>query len=778
MKRIQKVERTTQIKQIKIIISAVLVVCGYPISYIFAHAESADLNEKNNYSDSFTSSKISTNRHQNAQDIQKINLAQLNIDITNTGKEIPPHPNTNSNDINNNKNKIIFDGDSIDAQNNHFLKAQGSDKQPAQLWLQNKYIQGNTIDYNFVEDRVTSKKNVIIKDDQAVIIAPEATYYVDEERGDIKNATYQLSKDNAHGYADELSFEKDQFKLKNVTYTTCEPGNVAWYLQAKEIHIDQRENIIRGQNAKLVFLGMPLLPVPYGSFSLNNQRRSGFLNPTFSINSRSGFDIVLPYYFNIAPHYDATFYPRILSKRGLLMGSEFRYLNPKFNGSIAGEFLFNDRQTQENRWAFSIQHQHKLSENLNAYADIEKVSDKNYPNDFGKSFNDYSKQLYTQEIGLNWHKNYAKSTIHSLFRYKKYQALNYKDNPYNLMPQLNNIYTRELPYGVELNNETDFSYFNNSNAAKIEGKRAYNDLNISKSWDDIAYSIKPNIRIHASQYWLNNQQQLTKIIPSFSLDSRVFLDREFTSLKGKQTLEPRLFYLYTPYKNQNDAPLFDTAASEFGFDALFNNNRFVGHDRIADAHQLTAGVTSRWLDTNQKERLSLTIAQRYNFSDTKVNLDNKVINKGLSDTFAQAVWSPGSHTRIYTDVQYNTNTNKFSKASTELQWVPNTNQALGIIYKYRSQTETDGINNINNNTPFKQINVNALWQLSHDWRLNTNISYDLQGKSITNTFVGLDYIHNCWCMRVGFDRTIGTDGKQTTRGVFQLALKGLGGGFK
>ncbi len=751
---------------IKCIISASLLVCGYAAPYTYAYAESDNLNQFTPSSPTKISTEISNSN-------KKLNIAELNVDIVNIRKNIPANPNYNINHENND-DKIVADGNSIEGQNNHFLHIQGTEKQPAQLWLKDKYIQGNNIDYNFVEESVKSTQNVIIKDEKAVIIAPEATYFINEGRGQVKNAHYQIKKDDAHGYADDVQIEKDAYHLKNVTYTTCEPGSVDWYLQAKEIHIDERENVIRGQNAKLVFLGMPLLPIPYGSFSLNNKRRSGFLNPTFSINSRSGFDVVLPYYFNIAPHYDATIYPRVLSKRGLLMGGEFRYLNAKYSGSISGEFLFNDRQINQNRWAFSIKHQQQLKDNLSAYADIEKISDKNYPNDFGKSFNDYSKQLYAQEVGLNWHKNYTKSSIHSLFRYKKYQLLNASDNPYSLMPQFNTIYTRELPYAIQLNNETDFSYFYNTDAEKIKGKRIYNDLHISKSWNDIAYSVTPNIRVHASKYWLNNNQQFTKIVPSFSIDSRLFLEREFKSLKGKQTLEPRLFYVYTPYTNQNDLPLFDTSATEFGLGALFSNNRFVGHDRISDAHQLSAGITSRWLDKNQNERLSLTIAQRYNFSATKVNIDNtQVLNKGLSDTFAQAVWSPGSHTRVYADVQYNPNTNKLSKASTEVQWSPNTNKALGVIYKYRDKGDDAA-----NNTPFKQVNVNSLWQLNHNWRLNTNISYDLEGKSITNTFVGLDYIHNCWYTRFGFDRTIGTDGKQTTRGVFQIALKGLGSGFK
>ncbi len=704
--------------------------------------------------------------------IKNVYSFQLDIDIDKKTaqeivKSIPSLPEGSD------SRQMVLEGNQIDGQDSSFLKASGSKENPSQIWQQDKYIQAEEIYYDFVKDTASAKDNVILKNEEIILSAPKANYTFDEQSGEVENAKYRFIKKDGYGKADKANLEKYNINLKNGTYTTCEPDSTDWYIKANELNIDERSNIATARDAKLVFLGLPLFASPYVSFSLNNQKRSGFLVPTFSINSRAGADVTIPYYFNIAPQHDATIYPRIVSKRGFLFGAEFRYLREKYSGRLEGEFLPNDAQTKNNRWALSLEHKHNITNWLNGYINFEKVSDKNYPDDFGKSLSEYSKHLYTQEFGLKSHIADDKQSLDGLIRYRKYQSLT-DIPPYNLSPQANVVYNYKLPANFELNSETDATYF--THPSKIDGKRIFNDINISASFDDVSYFVRPNLRLHTVNYWLDNDSSISdgktksNIIPTFSLDSSLFFERKLKLFEGKQTLEPRLFYVYTPYKNQDDLPLFDTTEPEFGLNALFSNNRFIGHDRISDANQLTAGITSRWLNNNGVEKTWLTIGQRYQFENTKVNLDNKTLNglKGLSDLIVQGAWNFNQNFSTYGDIQFNPHDKKLTKLSTQIDWMPSSNQSLGVGYKYRQKTDAT------NNTPFKQINFNSKWQLHTNWKVNSKISYDLQGKALSNAFLGIDYLHNCWQMRTGIDRVVGADGKYTTRGIFQIALKGLG----
>jgi len=664
-------------------------------------------------------------------------------------------------------NEIVIEGQSITSQDSNYLTIQGQNNSPAQIWYQDKYIQGNNIDYNFLEDKVTISNNAVLKNKDILVQAPKATYEFTSEHGEIENAKYQIVKNEAHGTAQYMDLEKNSSTFKNVTYSTCSPDAMDWYIQAQSLNVDSRNNDASARNAKLIFLGIPVLATPYFGFSLNNQRRSGFLVPSFGVNSRTGVDLTIPYYFNIAPQHDLTIYPRILSRRGFLFGGEFRYLREKYKGRILGEYLPKDSETKEKRWAILLEHEQIINPWLIAYADVERVSDASYPDDFGKNLSEFTKRLFTQEVGLKASKDFETQSIQGLIRYKNHQTIA-DIAPYNLVPQFNVLYNKQLPWNFEFSAEADASYFRHT--ALLDGKRVFSDLNLSTGIDSLAYYVKPNIRLHSASYWLDNNNSYTKTIPTFSIDSALFFDRKLKN-QGKQTIEPRLFYTYTPYRNQDNIPLFDTTDAEFGLHELFSNNRFVGHDRIGDANQLTAGITSRWLDNTGNEKSWITLGQRYQFNDTKVNLNNKTL-KGLSDIIIQGGWNPNLKLNLSGDIQYNPDDKKLVKFTSVVNWTPQSNKSLGLGYRYREQTDAT------NNTPYKQITFSSGWQFHNKWKINSQIGYDLQGKALSNAFIGIDYLNDCWQMRSGLDRVVGSDGKYTTRAVFQIALKGLGNGLK
>ncbi len=677
-----------------------------------------------------------------------------------------------------NTNQIIIEGQTINAQQDNFIDIQGNTDntayKPAQVWYQDKYIQADTIKYNFIEDKISATSNVLLKTNDILINTPQASYIPTEKNGSTYDANYTLNKNDAHGKAKKIDLKQNNTYLHQATYTTCSADAVDWYIQAQDLNIDNRDNYAVAHNAKLVFWGIPILSSPYLEFGLNNKRRSGFLNPVISLNSRSGIDIVTPYYFNIAPQRDLTIYPRILSKRGLLLGSEFRYLGKKYSGRILSEYLPKDATTKKDRWALLLENQYNVKPWLLAYTDIHRVSDKAYPDDFGRNLSEFSQRLFTQEIGLKANKDYEQSSLQGIFRYKNHQSIA-DDTPYNLLPQFNLLYTRSLlpsssPIDLQLNLESDASYFKHYKL--LNGKRIFEEINLSADLSRLSYYIRPNIRLYGAKYWLDKPDNNNKsiLIPSFSIDSAMFFERKLKN-NGKQTLEPRLFYTNTPYVKQDELPLFDTTDKEFGLQEIFSNNRFIGHDRTGDANQITAGITSRWLDENGNQKNWITIAQRYQFKTTKVNLNNRS-QKGVSDVLIQGGWEPSSKFNLSGDLQYNPNESKLIKFTAQTNWLPSSNKNIGIGYNYRAQTDST------NNTPYKRANLYTGWQLNPNWKLNSQIGYDVENKAFSNIFLGLDYFNNCWQLRTGIDRVISTDGKYNTRGILQIALKGIGGGLK
>jgi LPS-assembly protein len=679
------------------------------------------------------------------------------------------------------EDKAIIEADQIDGQQDNIINIKSTSDIPAKIWYQNKYIQGDDISYDLHNDKITAKNNisninninnenkVIIEDGNIQISTTNATYEPDAQKANVSKSKYKFINSTAHGESDSISMDRHIIDLKNATYTTCSEEDMPWYIRSSELEIDRREDLAQVKNARLYFMGVPILATPYFSMPLNNKRRSGFLVPRFSINSRNGIDVTTPYYFNIAPQHDLTIMPRILSKRGLLIASQSRYLRENYHGQLLAELLPNDRQTKTNRWSLALQHEQNIKPWLQAYIDARRVSDKSYADDFGMNIKEYSNRLYSQEIGLRGAQYIDNKSIQFLLRYKHHQILT-NDEPYDLLPQANVLYKQNISSDekLKISIENDFSNFKHK--TKADGKRLFNDINLSYNIDSLAYYIKPNLRLHSSYYALNGYTS-SKIIPSISIDAGMFFERDVAANSlitpnGKQTLEPRLFYVYTPYKNQNDVPLFDSSEPEFGYNALFSNNRFIGNDRIADANQITAGLTSRWLDEQGNEKATLSLAQRYQFNDTKVNIDNKII-KGYSDILLQGMWSPHKSISFSGDIQANPNDKKLSKLSSQINWKPDEDKNIGIGYKYRQKTDSS------NNTPFKQVVLSANWTLNPQWKFNTQTSYDLQSKNINNMFLGLDYTHNCWYLLAGIDRTIGSDGKYNTRAVMQASIKGM-----
>ncbi len=520
--------------------------------------------------------------------------------------------------------------DKMDGRTNEDIHLRGN----GELRRNGSVLKGDALDYNQDTDVATATGNVRLLKGGTLVTGPDAKLKITANEGTISTPAYEFHTTGGHGTAERIDFiDKDNSRITRGTYTTCAPDNVDWYFSASRIDIDSDRQVGTGRNGVLHFFGVPVFAAPVMDFPLNDDRRSGFLAPVFGYNSRSGADVTLPYYFNIAPNRDLTLYPRLLSTRGLQLGAEYRYLDTSYSGVLRGEFLPDDREAGRNRWSISAVHTQRLAPGLTAYINYNKVSDNTYPDDLGRSIVTATQRQYVQEGGVT----YSIGDWVALARVQKFQTLSTATTPlsapYERVPELSLTYNRYDVGGFDINFLTDYTRFSIPTANTVQGERLFMQPTISYPIVRPGWYVTPKFILNTTAYRLDRpagdtqDTQINRTLPTFSLDSGMTFERDaplVSKLFGVsyiQTLEPRVFYVYTPYRDQSQIPLFDTGQSDYNLGQIFTENPYTGYDRIADNNKVTAGVTTRFIEAESGiERLRATIAQRIDLDGQRVTL--------------------------------------------------------------------------------------------------------------------------------------------------------------
>ena len=648
-------------------------------------------------------------------------------------------------------------------------------------------IKSDALHYDQDSDMADAYGQVHISNNGTTFAGPEAHMRVDSSEGFMTAPKYHFNVTGGSGSAERVDLlDNERSVFTKGTYTACAcADNPAWYIKGSEFDFDTGADEGVAYNSVLFFQGVPVFASPWLSFPLSGERRSGILPPTFSLSSTNGFELSVPYYFNIAPNRDLTVTPRIISKRGVQLQSTFRYLSPTYSGSIAGEFLPNDRLTKTNRYALYIQHNQNFGNGFGGYIYYNKVSDNTYPEDLSSSSNQFmngTQLLYQQEAGLT----YNNGPWSVLAREQHWQTLTPSVAPYGREPQLNVKYAKYNVGGFDFGAEADYTNFRITTADLTQGQRVVFNPYISYSVVGPGYFVTPKVQWHFASYNLNNisndvpagtPKNFTESIPTLTFDTGLIFDRS-VRLFGEdyiQTLEPRLYYVYTPYRNQQSAPLFDTAESDFGLAEIFTPNTFVGNDRIADANRLTAALTTRFINpATGDERARFVIAQQYYFRDQRVTLTPTQTSTQAthSDLIVGASLKLGAGFASETAFQYNADNNQLVKTSVGFGFSPATGKVLNVAYRYtRANTTLD-------NEPINQVLVSGQWPLAHRVFGVGRFNYDLGGHRIVDGLVGLQYDADCWTLGAGLQRYangLNTSGQHqsSTRFLAQLTFKGL-----
>ncbi|TSA10794.1 MAG: LPS-assembly protein LptD [Betaproteobacteria bacterium] len=573
----------------------------------------------------------------------------------------------------------------------------------------------------------------------------------------------------ARGKADVIKLESgDKYHLKNATFTTCKPGQEDWYLQVRELNLDMTRDLGVARGSRLVFKGTPIVYLPWMDFPLHNQRKTGLLPPSVGSSGKSGLEVSTPFYVNLAPNRDLTITPRELSKRGLQTSAQFRYLDSNYDGDARFEHMSNDRVRNISRYATTIQHNHRFGSNLTGYINLNKVSDDNYFRDLSSRINITSQTTLPRDGMLTYGGGWWTATA----RAQRFQTLQDPANPviepYGRLPQFTLNATRQYVGGVDLTLASEFVRFHHPTS--VVGNRLMFYPSASLPLILPGAYVTPKLGFHTTSYSLERNAAGTpdaihRALPIASLDSGLTFERDtsFIGQRFRQTLEPRLYYLYVPLRAQSAIPLFDTGLADFNYAQIFSENLFNGSDRIADANQLTVAATTRILSpASGQEVLKATIGQRHYFQNQQVTLNSltPVRTDKTSDFLVALNGRVSRNWTLDSALQYNPHRNFFERLGVGARYQPETAKVLNLGYRFTR----DSLN---------QVDVSAQWPLGGGWYGVGRYNYSMRDSRLVEGLGGFEYNGGCWIGRVVVQRFAAAAGTATSAVFVQLELNGF-----
>lgn len=681
-----------------------------------------------------------------------------------------------------------------------------------QLRYGNMLLRTQTLRYDHAQDLATAEGQVELSQNGALLRGPKLSLFIDRFEGELTSPSYFFSATGGSGTAKSLRFLGEQrMRADEATYSTCpvsedgERQQRDWELQTKSLKLDFEAGEGVAVGAVVRFLGVPILAAPALSFPLGDQPKSGLLPPNVNIDNRSGFEYGQPYYWSIAPNRDATFTPYVMTRRGAGIDSEFRYLEPRHQGQVNWAWLPHDRVLGRARWDLRLDNQGEITENWRYQLKSERVSDDDYWKDMRRRMQSQTPRLLATDARTQRDFTFGWGELQTYARVQRWQALQVTEPqdrfaaPYQRSPQI----------GLRLNTEADdlvlSGYLPSGRRARLEGglELEYNrfDLpstalasqyqtgervhmlgHVSLPMSGAAWWLIPKVSLNAASYRMDQdladgRRSIGRSIPTFSVDHGWILERD-TSLFGRamrQTLEPRLLYVNTPYRDQGLVPNFDSAPRDYNFDSVFAENQFSGVDRVSDAHMLAFGATTRWIeDERGEEQLRLGMVQRYLLRTQRITPDGQPQTHRLSDVVLLA--SAHLNQAWWTDstLQLNSADGKVERTVLRLRYSPGPFRTVSASYRQaRGQSE--------------QVELAWQWPLfgadrksitggagcKGAWYGAGRLQYSLKDKRFTDSVIGAEYDSGCWILRIGAERQSTGRAETNTRLMLQLELVGL-----
>lgn len=658
----------------------------------------------------------------------------------------------------------------------------------------NQSILADKMFYNAANDQAKATGNVTLKEvTGAKYLTQEAELNLTSRIGHAGPSTFRLENNSARGDAAYVEFQGPNVtRLTRVRYTTCAPGQDDWFIKMRELKLDTQKGIGSAYHSSVNFYGVPVFYLPYLNFPIRDERKSGFLIPRIGHSTQRGLEIATPYYLNLAPNYDATLTPHYMSERGTQWQSELRYLTRQSEGIFEVEMLPHDNIKNQNntttrslnqgnkRAAGTYKHKQTFSPLWSGNVSLRGVSDKEYLDDFGDNLAITSQTHLPQNAAID----YRGPVWNFSGRAAAYQTIDRTiaaaDRPYARLPQLNLTLNRPVkPNRVNYYFESEAVNFKRS--VGVIGERANLSPAVSFPLENSYSFVTPKIGLRHIAYRLTNSPEdsaaLTRGV--FSLDSGLFFERDsrWRQKIYTQTLEPRLYYLYIPYKNQDALPNFDTGLLDLSFSNLFRDNRFTGGDRVSDANQITAAITTRFIDADDGiELVRASLGRIYYLRDRRANLPvnvSPVISSSLrsntaaaSDIVGETIVTLPHYWYARANADWNRADNHLQKYSIYLQYNPAKNRILNFGKRFaRNELE--------------QTDISTEWPIAGRWTFRARSLYSLRDSRNVESYAGVEYNACCWAFRIMSGRRLFIDTARDNAAIqkrlimFELELTGL-----
>jgi LPS-assembly protein len=667
---------------------------------------------------------------------------------------------------------ITIDAERIEGVGDLEVTARGS----AEIRQEDFTIFGEVLRYNREFGRAQGEGGVRMQRGADRFFGPRMEYNTLDDTGVFESPTFVMQREQpARGSADLLEFlGKGHYRMTDAAYTTCRPGQDDWMLQASELELDYENDEGRATSPRLRFFDVPILGFPYATFPLENRRRSGILTPYYSQSSNRGFELGVPYYWNIAPERDLTITPVYMTKRGIQLKNELRYLDERYAGQLQLEYLPDDKEFGSSRTGLSLQHAHTFLPNLTAALDYNRVSDDRYFVDLTSQVRQVSISNLRQDGHLTYAGSLGPYPYSAQARVQKFQTLQDPlapiTPPYHREPQLSfstrlndlaNLFDASLPA----------EYVNFTHASMVEGARTSLNPTLALPILTPGWFLTPKIGMRHVSYRLSRtaapgQETAPHAdIPWLSADTGLIFERDarFFGEALTQTFEPRLFYVRVPYRNQDDIPIFDTALADFSFPQLFTANRFSGGDRFGDANQATLAFTSRFLHPNGQEAFRATIGQRYYFENERVGLTptTPLRTSAESDVLASVGGRLFQHWTFDATTQYSRLQQRSERYSASVRYNPEVAKVINASYRFTRDT-------------IRQIDLSAQWPVAAGWYAVGRYNYSFLDERLLEGLAGVEYNAGCWVFRAVVQRVQAATQVSSTGIFFQLEFNVVG----
>lgn len=662
-------------------------------------------------------------------------------------------------------------------------------------------ITADRLVYEQAADLARATGNVRIRKDGNIFTGTELQVRVSDFEGYFLNPTYYFELTQAGGSAERFDFLGAQrMRATRATYTSCladGTGSPAWLLSTERVRLDLDANEGIAESAVLRFYGVPILAAPVISFPLTDARKSGWLPPNLNIDNKSGIEVQVPYYWNIAPQRDATIAPAVITRRGAAADLEFRYLEPQFAGVADLRLLPDDRLHGGSRHAFNFHHEGDGPYAVRHHARIHRVSDEDVWKDFPQRIGSLTPRLLPADVYAErgFMPGYGRWATYA--RVQQWQVLQFADpasrivTPYERSPQLGARWDAQAAGGLALAMETEFNRFTlppgtDAPLTRPTGARAHLLASVSRPFATPGWTLVPRLSLNAAHYDLeqplaDGRTSPARAIPTLSVDSAWIFERDarWFGRDYRQTLEPRVVYVNTPFRDQSALPNFDSAPLDFNFDTIYHPSAYSGIDRVSDAHQVTAGVTTRLVEpTTGVESMRFGVVQRYLLRDQRLTPEGTPTTRRLSDLLLLGAASLTPEWSADAAVQYNADTQRAVRSILGARWSPGPFRTLNARYRftrnlseqaefgwqwpvYRGRRAAAGA------TPADAASCKG------DWYSVGRVNYSMRDRRITDSVFGIEYDAGCWIGRVVAERLSTGRSEATTRLMIQLELVGL-----